>query len=53
MVRPDPGTPPIHGARVTSLPDAEGTMATDVPLTPVRSRVTIPQAQPNLGAAVN
>jgi len=53
IVRPDPGAPPIHGARVTSLPDAEGTMATDVPLTPVRSRVTIPQAQPNLGVAVN
>ena len=53
VVTPTPGAPPIHAARVTSLPTDNGTMVTGVPLTPVRSKVVVPQAQPNLGVTVS
>jgi len=51
VVTPPSGSGMIRVARVTSLPAASGTMATGVPMSPVRSKVSVPEAQPNLAVA--
>ena len=52
VVTPSATSPHIRGMRITSLPAGSGTMAAGVTLSPVRSKVVVPEAQPNLAVSV-
>ena len=52
VVTPSATSTHIRGMRITSLPAGSGTMAAGVTLSPVRSKVLVPEAQPNLAVSV-
>ncbi len=51
VVTPSATSTHIRGMRITSLPTGSGTMAAGVTLSPVRSKVVVPEAQPNLAVS--